>query len=243
MLANGSVVEANGTGACTGACRDVWWASRGGGGGNFGVATRFRLQLQAAPPAILVGQLCWPADVSSLDALWRWLLESYPTMPDWLQIDPGWLPLGTNGSRLFCHTVICNRADEAACRALIAPVATRRDVVLNTLQMRSYLSWQLEHGSVTAAQHGYLYLTNFMMAEGATSIDVIRRLQRAVLASPSRRNLVIFHMGGGQVYSHGLCSYGLWPRHLPYWRRPDRAHLHGERDGVPAPCKPVRAAG
>ena len=37
------------------------------------------------------------------------------------------------------------------------------------------------------------------MADDVVSAEVIRRLQRAVLASPSPRNLALFHMGGGRV--------------------------------------------
>jgi FAD/FMN-containing dehydrogenase len=120
-------------------------------------------------------------------------------MPSYLQVDPGWLPLGPSGSRLFCHTVICNHDVEAECRALISPVATRADVVLNTLKMQSYLSWQLKHSSITAAQHGYLYLTNLMIPPGVLTPKVMGRIQRAVLSAPSARNLVIMHLGGGAI--------------------------------------------
>ena len=203
VLANGTIAVANGSSRCTSACRDLWWASRGGGGGNFGVVTQYRVRLQHAPREILVGQLCWAADLGALGEVWQWLLDAYPTMPSWLQIDPAWLPLGVNRTRLFCYTVICNNEDEAACRELVRPVANQPDIVLDTLQMRSFLSWQLEHGSVTAAQHGYLYLSNFVMQDGVVSAERIQRLQRAVLTSPSPRNLVLFHMGGGKVAEIG----------------------------------------
>ena len=201
VLANGTVIVSskNEDKTCTGGCQDLWWASRGGGGGNFGVVTNFKVQLQRVIPSILIGQLCWAEDTDALSSIWKWLINSYEVMPDWIQVDPGWLPLGPNGTRLFCYTIVCNHNDEHACRKFVEPVVNRSDIVLNTLRMRSYLDWQLEHGSITSAQHGYLYLTNFVMPEGAVTPDMMIRLQRAILESPSYRNLVIFHMGGGQI--------------------------------------------
>eukprot|EP00041_Stephanoeca_diplocostata_P038348 m.1503624 g.1503624 ORF g.1503624 m.1503624 type:complete len:516 (-) comp25208_c0_seq2:4015-5562(-) len=204
VLADGRVVVASGDTSCARdtLCNNLWWASRGGGGGNFGVVTKFRVKLAPAVlPGITIGQLCWDADVPALGDIWQWLLDAYPAMPDWLQIDPGWLPLGSNGTRLFCHTVICNHADAETCNNAVAPVATRPDVTLNTLSYQPYLTWQMAHNRITAAQHGYLYLTNFVMEAGVVSAAVMQRLQQAVLSSPSPRNLVIFHLGGGKIAS------------------------------------------
>lgn len=39
VLADGSIMILNNT--CKGLCSDLWWAMRGGGGGNFGVVTEF----------------------------------------------------------------------------------------------------------------------------------------------------------------------------------------------------------
>jgi FAD/FMN-containing dehydrogenase len=77
VLANSTIVTANATDACSGGCADLWWASRGGGGGNFGVATRFSVQLQKAVPQILIGQLCWSEDVADLGAIWGWLMDLF----------------------------------------------------------------------------------------------------------------------------------------------------------------------
>lgn len=204
VLANSSIIIANATSSCTGGCADLWWASRGGGGGNFGVVSSYSVQLQKALPTILIGELCWKedVDVSDLSSIWDWLMDAYPTIPYYLQIDPGWLPLGLDGARLFCFTVICNHDDETKCRELIDPVASRDDLTLNTMQMQPYLTWQLapqQTGGITAAQHGYLYLTNLIMPHGSLTSEVMEHIQRDILASPSPRNIVISHMGGGAI--------------------------------------------
>jgi hypothetical protein len=152
-----------------------------------------------SPAQIVVGQLCWAEDSFALTKVWQWLLDAYDSMPDWIQIDPGWLPLGLNGSRLFCHTVICNNGDQAACMAFVQPAIDIGEVAYCDLQLQPYLTWQIAHDSITSAQHGNLYLTNVMMDPGVVSSEVLVRLQHAVLTSPSPRNLIIFHLGGGQI--------------------------------------------
>lgn len=201
VLADGSLlfVDASTTCQANDKCRELWWGVRGGGGGNFGVVTQYIIQMVKSPPEILVGQLCWAEDSFALPQVWQWLIDAYDTMPDWLQVDPGWLPLGLNGSRLFCHTVICNNGNQAACMALVQPVIDVGEVVYNDLKMQPYLSWQIAHDNITSAQHGNLYLTNVMMEPGVVSAEMIVRLQHAVLSAPSARSLIIFHLGGGQI--------------------------------------------
>ena len=41
---------------------DLLWACRGGGGGNFGVATSYTLQLHPMPASVVVWQVSWPFD-------------------------------------------------------------------------------------------------------------------------------------------------------------------------------------
>ncbi len=58
---------------------DLFWALRGGGGGNFGVATRFSYRMHPVRPAALGGILVFAWD--DMEALWR-------AYRDWMQADP-----------------------------------------------------------------------------------------------------------------------------------------------------------
>lgn len=116
VLANSSVVTV-GAKECENntSCNDLWWSVRGGGGGNFGVATQFVFQMQKPVEFMQVGQLCWEPFADEIYSVWKVYLDRLTTLPEWLQIDPAWLPLGENATRLMCMTVICNQ-DYAACR-------------------------------------------------------------------------------------------------------------------------------
>lgn len=201
VLADGRVVKADASESCQASmeCRELWWASRGGGGGNFGYATEYVFQMRRAPKEILVGQLCWPPDTPQLGEVWGWLMDSYDTFPNWIQIDSGWLPLAEDGSSYFCHTVICNNPSEKACMDIVQPAIDLGGVVYNDLAMQPYLSWQIQHDEITSAQHGQLYLTNVMMDVGTLTPDIMVTIQDALMAAPSSRNLVITHMGGGAI--------------------------------------------
>jgi FAD/FMN-containing dehydrogenase len=54
---------------------DLYWACRGGGGGNFGVVTSFDFRVRQIPPAITLFTLewSWGAAVAVLDAWLRWI--------------------------------------------------------------------------------------------------------------------------------------------------------------------------
>ncbi|MFK7785453.1 MAG: FAD-binding protein [Crocinitomicaceae bacterium] len=54
VLANGDIVQVSEQ-----ICPDLFWAIRGGGGGNFGVITRFLFKLQEISPQISTFQFCW----------------------------------------------------------------------------------------------------------------------------------------------------------------------------------------
>ncbi len=59
FVGSGQVVTLNAN--SQGAEADLWWAVRGGGGGNFGVTVEMTFQLHEQPsPTILAGELCWP---------------------------------------------------------------------------------------------------------------------------------------------------------------------------------------
>ena len=74
VLANGSTVVASAT-----QNSDLFWACRGGGGGNFGIITSFTFATSPALP-ISLATLIWPdADVEAVVAGWQARIASAPT--------------------------------------------------------------------------------------------------------------------------------------------------------------------
>lgn len=73
---------------------DLFWASQGGGGGNFGVTTSFRFEVHPIPPLALF-TLVWPWSAAG-DVLNAWL-EWVPSTPDELWTNCQLLSAGTAG--------------------------------------------------------------------------------------------------------------------------------------------------
>jgi FAD/FMN-containing dehydrogenase len=99
---------------------DLYWASRGGGGGNFGVVTSFGFRLHAIPPVTLF-TLEWPwgAAGTALDAWLTWL----PSTPNELWSNCQLLADGTTGSgRLKVTGVYAGSTTD--CQGALAPLHT-----------------------------------------------------------------------------------------------------------------------
>jgi hypothetical protein len=99
---------------------DLYWASRGGGGGNFGVVTSFEFGLRPIPSVTLF-TLEWPwAEAATvLDAWLRWI----PTTPNELWANCQLLANGTAGSGLLKVTGVF-AGSAAACASALAPLTT-----------------------------------------------------------------------------------------------------------------------
>jgi hypothetical protein len=69
VLANGSIVRAN-----TRENKDLFWAQRGGGGGNFGVVSSFTMRLYVAPKLVVVWEAVFPLSsfYQAYDTWQRW---------------------------------------------------------------------------------------------------------------------------------------------------------------------------
>jgi hypothetical protein len=120
---------------------DLYWASQGGGGGNFGVVTSFTFRLQPIP-AVTLFTLEWPwgAAGTALDAWLKWL----PYTPDELWSNCQLLADGTTGSgRLKVTGVYAGSTTD--CQGALAPLinAVGQAQTYNFVGPESYLNAML----------------------------------------------------------------------------------------------------
>jgi hypothetical protein len=88
---------------------DLFWASRGGGGGNFGIATSFEFLVHPMPEVTLFTlQYPWDAATSLLEAWQHWIM----TTPDELWSNCQLLSQGTYGYLLQVSGVLCGTPTE-----------------------------------------------------------------------------------------------------------------------------------
>jgi hypothetical protein len=201
VLANGTVVTAD-----SATNSDLFWASRGGGGGNFGVVASFKLQTHKPRQEImLIGQLCYEPFDPVIPTLMDWFLsELRAPMPNWMDIEPSWLLISDENSsttdpKMFCMTVVCNGDPDSECAPIVDPIVAAYPPALNQLEAQTFSHWQLSHATITDGQGGYLYLTSGILPPGAMNAALVQQLMDALALAPSPKNLVLFHTGGGAI--------------------------------------------
>lgn len=196
VLANGSVVELGPS--STGALADLWWAVRGGGGGNFGVVTEVVIRLRRPERVMSVGEMCWPEAAPEVRPILLGWVANFSSMPRWLDTVPVWLPAGPGGRRVFCVSVFCNNG-EAECAGQLAWLAALKPDI-DTVARQPFLEWQTgKNDNVTDAQGGFLDLRSFVVQEDWMGEAVVDLMIGAVARSPSPRDLVLMHVGGGAI--------------------------------------------
>ncbi len=141
VTANGSLIRASER-----ENQDLFWGLRGGGG-NFGVATRFDYDLYPVGPGIIGGAVAWPGDAAHevLD-MYRTMAAGAPpelSLVAVLRLAPPapWLPQEVHG-KLIAAIFACYTGSIAVGEQLVAPIKAFGKPVGDVLQRRTYISQQ-----------------------------------------------------------------------------------------------------
>jgi FAD/FMN-containing dehydrogenase len=177
---------------------DLFWAVRGGGG-NFGVVTRFSFRLHEVGPTITGGLILWSAErADAVLAAYRQLTESAPreltaaavvmTAPPAPFVPEEWHGKRVVGT-LVCHTGSNAAADLEPLRALGNPIV---DLVgeMPYVGMQSLLD---DSPSEATGMHQY-WKTEYLPGLSAEYLDAF--CEHALQAASPLSYSVIFHVGG-----------------------------------------------
>jgi FAD/FMN-containing dehydrogenase len=175
---------------------DLFWALRGGGG-NFGVVTRFTFRLHEVGPTITGGLIVWSADrVDDVLATYRDLTESAPrdlTAAVTVRLAPPapFLPEEWHGKpiigMLVCHSGADVDGDLAPIRALGDPIA---DLVAE----KRYTDQQSMLDGMEPTGHRYYWKTEYLAGLTKDFLDTFRDSALKV-TSPLSESIVI-HLAG-----------------------------------------------
>ena len=145
---------------------DLFWALRGGGG-NFGVVTRFTFRLHEVGPTAFGGLIAWPFERADeiLRAYRRITVEAPQELAVWQALLHGppapFMPEEWHGRKL-CAMVVCFSGDLAAADEVIAPIRSLSDPVIDLLQEQPYTQVQSQLDATEPKGMHYYWKTEYL---------------------------------------------------------------------------------
>jgi FAD/FMN-containing dehydrogenase len=159
---------------------ELFWALRGGGG-NFGVVTRFTFRLHKVGPAVYGGLIAWPFErADEILAAYRAITAEAPReLAVWLvllQAPPApFVPEEWHGRRI-CSMVVCYTGDAADAGEAVAPIRALGDPILDLLHQQPYLQLQSFLDDTEPTGSHYYWRTEYMAELGDGLLSTVRNL-------------------------------------------------------------------
>jgi FAD/FMN-containing dehydrogenase len=172
---------------------DLFWAIRGGGG-NFGVVSKFHFQLHPMDRNVFSGMLVWPVEQA------REVLEFYaewsPTVSRELYVGPVMATM-PDGTGIVAMEIVYN-GDPAAGEKELAPLRAIGTMIDDSVKLQDYKVLQT-HEDATVAHGIRSYAKNGMVKEFTQAL--VNDMIDAYIPDP--RAAIFTHTAGGAVKDHG----------------------------------------
>ncbi len=177
---------------------DLFWALRGGGG-NFGVVTRFTFRLHPVGPMVHGGLIAWPFEhADRILRGYRALAARAPReLSAWMILmnapPAPFVPEAWQGKRI-CAMSVCYSGDLARSDEVLAPIRALGEPVFDLLQQQPYVQLQSYLDATEPKGHHYYWKTEFA-AELSDALLAIWRDLAAECPIPEGQ-LGILQLGG-----------------------------------------------
>ena len=159
---------------------DLFWAVRGGGG-NFGIVTRFTLRLHAVGPMAYGGLIAWPFErADEILRAYRTITAEAPReLSVWLVLlhapPAPFVPAEWHGRRV-CAMAVCYTGDLARTGEALAGIRALGDPVVDLLAERPYTELQSYLDATEPKGHHYYWKTEFLAELSDGLLDTARDL-------------------------------------------------------------------
>ena len=181
--------------------KELWWACRGGGGGNFGVAVAVELRVHQPPtPTMMVGEIAYPL-AAGHDVIGTYN-EWVQTLPDAMAVYGflGNLPDPADKSRqlqAFRITAVYNGAHAEGVE-LLGPMLRLPMIDAKLYDMVLPL-WEDKIGKSTLVGDRQGYIRSGIVPYGGMTSDVVDIYQKFIGDAPSADSFVVWTHGGGAI--------------------------------------------
>ncbi len=177
---------------------DLFWALRGGGG-NFGVVTRFTFRLHEVGPTVYGGLIAWPFErAAEILAIYRRLTTEAPReLAVWMLLlrapAAPFVPEVWHGKRI-CAMAICYSGDLDNVDEVLAPIRMLGDPVVDLLQAQPYTQVQSYLDATEPKGNHYYWKTEYV---AEMSDDFLANFRDLFAECPiPDADLGILHLGG-----------------------------------------------
>jgi hypothetical protein len=194
--------------------QDLWWACRGGGGGNFGIAVAFELRVHKPnTPTMLVGQIRYPAEAAQ---------DVYGFYNEWIEKAPpelavygymGKVPLPAHPDTTVNSiglTPIYN-GDTKRGMELIAPILKFPNIYIDLYNM-TLPDFEIFNGLLTNVGGKQAYIRSGFMPPKAFTKPAINTLTDFMSSAPTPYSLLVWTHMGGKIEEQGPEDTAFWHR-------------------------------
>ena len=177
---------------------DLFWAIRGGGG-NFGVVTKFVFRLHEVGPLVTGGIIAWAAsEAEGVLDVFRRVTDAAPrelTIAALMRNAPPapWLPEAAHGTPIVA-LVVCHSGSPEQAASDLAQIRQHGTPLADVIQVKSYVAQQTMLDATQPQGRHYYWKSEFLAGVDATFLDLYRS-QFVGNTSPANQ-IVLFQMGG-----------------------------------------------
>jgi FAD/FMN-containing dehydrogenase len=177
---------------------DLFWALRGGGG-NFGVVTRFTFRLHPVGPMVYGGLIAWPFERAGeiLRAYRALTVEAPRELTAWMMLlrapAAPFVPARWHGRRI-CAMSVCHSGEPRARDAALAPIRALGDPVFDLLHEQPYTELQSYLNATEPKGNHYYWKTEFASELSDGFLAAFQELGGACPIPGGQ--LGILHLGG-----------------------------------------------
>ena len=191
MTAEGDLLELSGSEDLDEDLRDLWWAIRGGGGGNFGVVVSITLRIFEVGP-LIIGSLAWD-DLSRFEEA---VAVVNAGLPREIAVDAVWSSPGPGAPAIGSMTV-SHIGTVESCEVALGPMfSSGHAPSRSTLAPQVFADWDESNKVWDPFTPGtFFYHVGFVFGPGRITPDVVAMISELMAEAPSRSTFHWNHVG------------------------------------------------
>ena len=198
--------------------QDLFWAIRGGAGGNFGVVTEMEMRIHAPKSKLmLVGQITFPMEQG--EDVMRYYNDWVEDLPDEMAVYGRWGsqpdPLDSSKTIPTLSLTPVFNGEFAEGMRLLEGVLAMGPIATNIRNM-TLPDWEFFNGYSTLVANRSAYMKSLMVPPGKMGAKAAHVLAKYMMDAPSPDSFVVWTHGGGAISRVRPADTAFWHRNIRF---------------------------